>query len=103
MRISACVYTHAFFYAWQRIKYGHGMRIFQAFIKKFFLRCDVTRLLSVVVMVLAFETFNVDSVLTKIKTFFFYAKVIENFCNHFWDFLFGNFYKVYTTRPKVLD
>ena len=31
-----CVFTHAFFYAWQRIKYGHGMRIFQAFIKKFF-------------------------------------------------------------------
>ena len=24
------------FYAWQRKKYGHGMRIFQAFIKNFF-------------------------------------------------------------------
>ena len=36
MRISACVYTHAFFYDWQRLKYEHGMRIFQAFIKKVF-------------------------------------------------------------------
>ena len=38
------------------------MRIFQAFIKKFFLRCDFTRLLSVVVMVRAFETVNVGSI-----------------------------------------
>ena len=50
MLIYACVFSHAFVYAWQRIKYGHGMRIFQAFIKKFFLRCDVTRLLGVVVV-----------------------------------------------------
>ena len=47
------------------------MRIFQASIKKFFLRCNVTRLLSVVVMILVFETFNLRSVLTKIKTFSF--------------------------------
>ena len=32
MRIFACLN----FYACQRIKYGHGMRIFQAFIKNFF-------------------------------------------------------------------
>ena len=51
MRIYACV----FFYAWQRMKYGHGMRVFQAFNKESCLRCDVTRLLSVMIMVLAFE------------------------------------------------
>ena len=36
-----CMFQHAyicmrFFYAWQRIKYGHVMRIFQAFTEKFF-------------------------------------------------------------------
>ena len=39
---------------------------FSGIYKEIFLRCDVTRLLSVVVMVLAFETFNLGSVLTKI-------------------------------------
>ena len=51
------------FYAGQRIKSDHGMRIFQA---ETFLQCDVTSLLGVVVMLLAFDTFNLDSVLTKI-------------------------------------
>ena len=55
------------FYAQQKIKYRHGVRIFHAYIKKFFLRHDVTRFHSVVVTLLAFETFNVCSVLTKIK------------------------------------
>ena len=71
MRIYACVYLHAFFYAWQRIKYEHGMSIFSGFQKQVFLRCDVTRLLSLVVMILVFEAFNLSSVLTKIKTFIF--------------------------------
>ena len=66
VRISACV----LFYAWQRIKYGHGMHIFQAF-KKNFLRYDVIRLLSVVVVVLAFKTLNLDSILTIINFFIF--------------------------------
>ena len=55
-----CVFQHAYirmrkFYARQRLKYGHGMRIFQAFIN-FFLRCDVTWLLSETVMLLAYKT-----------------------------------------------
>ena len=71
------------FYPGQRVKYGHGMHIFQAFVENFFLQCDVTRLLSVVVMLLAFKTFNVGSVLTKIKTFYFYTNVINFLCNKF--------------------
>ena len=51
-----CVFQHAYFYARQRTTYKHGMRIFQAFIKKNFLRCGVKRLFGVVVMLLAFET-----------------------------------------------
>ena len=36
-----CIFTHAYirmriFYAWPKIKYGLGMRIFQTFIKKLF-------------------------------------------------------------------
>ena len=57
----------------------------------------------VVVMLLAFETFKLGSFLTKIKTFCAYTKVINFFCNQFRDLLFGNFYKVSKTRPKVLD
>ena len=43
------VFQHAYirmciFYARKRIQYGHGMRIFRAFIKQC-LRCDVTELL----------------------------------------------------------
>ena len=82
MRISACVFFT------QRIKYRQGMRIFQAFVNNFFLRCGVTRLLKVVLVLLAFKNFNLGSVLTKIKTFYFYTRVINFFCNQFWDLFF---------------
>ena len=75
---------------------------FSGIYKKICLRCDVTRLLSVVVILLAFETFNVGSDLTKLKTFCFYRNVVNFFCNHFCDPLFGRFYKVSKTRSKVL-
>ena len=80
-----------FFYAWQRIKYGHGMRIFQAFIKKFFFAVDVTRLLSVVVMLLVFESSNAGSVLTKTKSSFLRKRnrnFLQSFLGSFvWKFL----------------
>ena len=44
-----------------------------------FLRCDVTRLHSVVVMLLTFETFNMGSVLTKLNFFCFYTNVVNFF------------------------
>ena len=50
-----------------RIRYAY----FSGFYKEIFLRCDVTRLLGVVVMMLVFETLNLSSILTKIKTFIF--------------------------------
>ena len=68
MRISACFFLRLTNNKIRTRQYG--MRIFQAFIK-FFLQCDVTRLLRVVIMVLAIETFTVGSVLTKIKTSIF--------------------------------
>ena len=70
MRISACVYTHAFFLRLTKNKIRTWHAHFSGHYKENLLRCDVTRLLSVVVMVLAFKTFNVGSVLTKINTFF---------------------------------
>ena len=78
------------------------MRIIQKLKKKFFVR-DATRLFDVVVMLLAFETFNSDSVFTLIKNFYFYINVIKFVCIQLWDLLCGNFYKVSKTRPKVLD
>ena len=97
MRISACVFfTPAKNKIWTRYEYFTGI-----YKKK--LQCDVTRLLSVVVMLLAFETFNVGSALSKIKTFCLYTNVINFFCNHFCDLLLGNFCKVFKTGPKVHD
>ena len=78
------------------------MRIIQTLKKKFFVR-DATRLFVVVVMLLALETLISDSVLTKIKTFYFYINVIKFVCIQLWDLLGGNFYKVSKTSPKVLD
>ena len=66
MRISACVFLRL---AKNKIRTRYAY--FSGFYKDIFLRCDVTRLLSVVVMILVFETFNLSSVLTKIKTFIF--------------------------------
>ena len=83
--------------------FGHGIRIFQAFIKKFF--CGVTSqgcLVLVVVMLLSFETFNLGLVYTKIKTLNFYSNVINFFCNQFWDQFFGNFTKFLKLDLKYL-
>ena len=74
MRISGCV----FFCATQAINYGHGIRIFQGFKMRFFAG-GVTRLLGVVVVLLAFKTFNLGSVLTKIKTLNFYTNIVNFF------------------------
>ena len=78
------------------------MHIFQAFMK-IFLRCDVTRLLDVMVMFPAFETFNLDAVLTKIKIISFCTNVVHFFCNNFRDLLLRKFYKAFKTRSKVLN
>ena len=64
MRRSACVFLRL---AKNKIRTRYAY--FSGFYKEIFLRCDVTRLLSVVVLV--FETLNLSSVLTKIKTFIF--------------------------------
>ena len=48
------------------------------------------------------RTFNVGSVLTKIKTFYFYTNAINFFCNHFCDPLFGNFQNVLKLGVKYL-
>ena len=61
MSISACVFLRL-----TKNKTRTRYAYFSGIYKEIFLRCDVTRLLSVVVMLLAFETFNVGSVLTKI-------------------------------------
>ena len=71
MRIYACVFPHAFFLRLTKNKIRTRYAYFSGIYKEIFLRCDVTRLLNVVVMILAFETFNLGSVLTKIKTFIF--------------------------------
>ena len=70
MRISACVYTHAFFLRLAKNKIRTRHAYFLGIYKDIFLQCDVTRLLSLVVMVVVFETFHAGSVLTKIKPFF---------------------------------
>ena len=44
-----------------------------------FLRCDLARLISVVVIYLTFKTFNVGLVLTKLNTFCFYTNVVNFF------------------------
>ena len=64
----------------------HLLRMAPHILKEIFVRCDVTRLLSVVVMLLAFEPFNLDSVHIKIKPFYFYTKV-----KHFFTINFGIF------------
>ena len=69
MRIFACVFLRL-----TKNKIRTGYAYFSGIYKENFLRCDVTRLLSVVVMVLAFETFNVGLVLTKIETFFLHKR-----------------------------
>ena len=72
------------------------MRIFQPFIINFFW-CDVTRLLSVVIMLLAFKAFNLSSVLNKIKTLNFYTNVIN-----FFEINFGIYcLKIFTKFLKV--
>ena len=85
------------------MKYGHGMRIFQKSITKF-LQLDVIRLISVVVMLLAFENFKLGLVLTKVKTFHwvftqtlwtFFAIIIWIICVE----IFTNFLKL---GPKYL-
>ena len=86
MRISACVFLRL---AKNKIRTRYAY--FSGFYKEIFLRCDVTRLLSVVVMILVFETLNLSSVLTKIKTFIF-AQTEEIFFQSFlgcfvWKFL----------------
>ena len=68
MRIA--VYTHAFFLRLTKNKIRTRHAYFSGIYKEIFLRCDVTRLLSEIVRLLAFETFNAGSVLTKIKTLF---------------------------------
>ena len=66
MRISACAFLRL---AKNKIRIRYAY--FSGFYKEIFLRCDVTRLLGVVVMILVFETCNLSSILTKIKTFIF--------------------------------
>ena len=66
-----CVYTHAYFLRSTKNKIRIWYAYFSGIYTEIFLRCDVTRLLGVVVMVLAFETFNLGSFLTKILTFIF--------------------------------
>ena len=90
------------FYARHRIKYGNGMRIFLAIFKEIFLRCDVTRLLGVMVMLLAFKTFNLASVFTKINALNLYASAVNFFAINFGIYCL-EIYKVSKSRPKVLD
>ena len=66
MRISACVFLRL---AKNKIRTLYAY--FSGFYKLIFLRWYGTRLLSVVVMILVFETLNLSSVLTEIKIFIF--------------------------------
>ena len=102
MRISACIYTHAFFLRLSKNKILTRHAYFSGIYKEIFLRRVVTNVRSVVVMLLDFETVNMVRFSPK-SIIFFYTNVIEISCNHFWHLLFGNFYKVSTIRPKVLD
>ena len=61
MRISACVFLRL-----TKNKIRTQYAYFSGIYKEIFLRCDVTRFLSVVVMILSFETFNLGSIPTKI-------------------------------------
>ena len=74
-------------------------------VELFLTRVEINKLLLSVMMVmlLAFETFNPGLIITKIKFFYIYTNAINFFCNKFWDLLFGNFNKLSKTRPKVLD
>ena len=69
MRIYACLFPNAFFLRLTKNKIRTRYAYFSSIYKEIFLKCDVTRLISIVVMVLAFETFNLGSVLTKFYTF----------------------------------
>ena len=71
MCMYACVFPHAFFLRLTKNKLRIRYAYFSDIYKEIFLQCDVTRLVSVVVMVLAFETFNVGLVLTNIQIFIF--------------------------------
>ena len=61
-----CVYTHAYFrmrfLRLTKNKIRTQYAYFSGIYKEIFLRCDVTRFLSVVVMILAFEIFNRGSI-----------------------------------------
>ena len=86
-----CVYTHAFFFTldkeWIRTRYAYFLGIY----KDIYLECDVTRLVSVVIMLLANKTLNVGSVLAKSK-FFFYTNIIDFFLQLF----LGSFVSIFT-------
>ena len=71
MRMYASVYPHAFFLHLAKTKIRTRYAYFSGIYLEIFLRCDVTRVLSVVVILLAFETFNLGSVFTKLETFIF--------------------------------
>ena len=70
------------FYARQRIKYKDDLRIYQAFIKKIVSvwRHKVAWCSGYVTCL---ETFNLGSVLTKIRSLNFYTNVVNFFCNQF--------------------
>ena len=73
-----------------RIRYAY----FFGIKKEIFLRWTTD---GVVVMLLAFETFYLGSVLIKIKTLNFCANKVNFFCNQFWDLrleIFQKFLKV---------
>ena len=77
MRISACVFLRL---AKNKIRTRYAY--FSGFYNKIILRYAVIRLLSVVIMILVFETLNLNSVLTKAKLLFLH-KCKRFFFSHF--------------------
>ena len=78
------LYTeHAYFLCEAKYKIRTRYSNFSGIYKENFLRCDVTRFFGVVVRLLVFKKFNLDSILTKIKILNFCTNVVNFFCNQF--------------------
>ena len=97
MRISACVFLRL-----TKNKIRTQYAYFSGIYKEIFLLCDVIRLLSVIGMVLAFETFNEGSFSPKSKLLCLHKRNRLFLQSFFSDLLFRYFYKVSKTRPKIL-
>ena len=102
MRICAGVFPYAFFLRLTKNKIRTRYAYFSGIYKEILLRCDVTRFLSVVVMILAFETFNWGWIPPKVKLLFLHKRNRLFFAIIFGIFFFDIFTKFLKLGLKYL-